>query len=195
MPFVAAALSDSVAAEATTQHAPAPAPATMRPQCTACEAIRLVMRVDSSRQKLRWKRKPDAHVLEADELEALQPLILDVAGDAVLELRREAAGQTPVRLIGIVGLHQDRRRARRVRIVGEAHAEHVDVVLELAHVVDAQVRQQHTPRQVPRVRESQSDIAGQRLELLFVIDQVQAAGAAFGEAVDRRVDVEEAEVR
>jgi hypothetical protein len=60
----------------------------MRPN-EPCEANRFHGVVP--RQKDRLEAQADAHVLEVDELEALQPLILDVARDAVLELRREAA--------------------------------------------------------------------------------------------------------
>src|SRR4051812_39615634 len=184
MPLVAAALS-SVAAAATTSAAGA---STSTARATTCAKRFGVM------SEAPLEAQADGHVLETDELEALQPLILDVAADAVRELRREAAGQPPVRRVGVVRCDQHRGRARGVRIVRETHAEHVDVVLELADVIHAKMRQQYTPRQVPRVRESQSGVAGHRLELLFVINQVQTAGAGFREAVDPRVDVEEAEV-
>src|ERR1044072_6994349 len=103
IPFVAAAFSDSDAAAATTNAAGA-STSTRRPNTVAKRRG-----VIESSSKAALEAQADGYVLEADELEALQPLIFDVAGDAVLELRREAARQTPVRVVGVVRLDQHRR--------------------------------------------------------------------------------------
>ena len=70
-----------------------------------------------------------------------------------------------------------------------------DVVLELADEIGPQVRQQHAPRQISRVREPKAEHAGERLEILVVVDEIDAGRARFREAVDRSVDVERARGR